>query len=459
MLYSNEFAVKLEDRHQKLRTASQKGAAVNISTWAYLQASEQQLIALMNGPVPPQPDAPGNIEFSWCLYFLNGKIPDVPEYIRVILAGIQDVLRDMGMPSSNISSDDWNKWMTEIEGQGALMGDGTWVSTALYAVVDLSWSLALIDYILVETGEISIVNFNQSGKDITIPARNTLQIALFGDWGTGAYQDGDLSASPSQLVMQQIGNKKPDLSIHLGDVYYSGTQGFFPHTGEEYLNLVQCWKYVAPLGNFTMNSNHEMYDGANGLFNVALNNSVTTMFQDQGGSTFFSVCFGNWIILGLDSAYNASQMYMQGVISDPYQQQLLQNAGKSGKKIFILTHHNPINEIGDTQNSLWNDVVSQLGKNPDYWYWGHVHNGIVYSNKSAGGNVNCRCLGNAAIPIGNASWFENNSQINFFTNKPLSNPGSRNALRVMNGFAIIEFSEDAVSEQWYYQDGSSAWSS
>ncbi|MGH2552835.1 MAG: metallophosphoesterase family protein, partial [Chitinophagaceae bacterium] len=225
---------------------------------------------------------------------------------------------------------------------------------------------------------------------------------------------------------------------------------------EEKNNLLDCWP-TAPLGNFTMNSNHEMYDGANGLFNIALG---SPLFAAQKSTTYFQIAFGNWLIIALDSAYfDTSVMFMDGAITDAWQKNFLNQAGASGKKICILTHHNPLSTNGKKKLALWNQVVNALGKNPDYWYWGHVHNGMVYTPQSAGGGVNCRCLGNAAIPIGDAAWLKNNPAVSFYTNKPLVNTTPQQQLRVLNGFAMLQFSNNAVSEKWYYQDGSQAWSS
>ena len=57
----------------------------------------------------------------------------------------------------------------------------------------------------------------------------------------------------------------------------------------------------------------------------------------------------------------------------------------------------PINTTG-----LWKQAAAVLNGNPAYWYWGHVHNGIVYAPRASPGNTLSRCLGHAALPFGNA---------------------------------------------------------
>lgn len=441
MQIPTEVSAWLEPRYVQIKEAIENGATIDSNLWSYLQDSEDQLIDLMNGH-PPGPNAPGNIEECWVLYFLNNKTP----------TWLKSVLKIIGMPSSTITPGDWTQWDNTLNGQGVLMGDGSLVAYAWYAVVDPGWSIAMINYLLLHLGIKKPHDFGTTPATVTISGQNKLNIALFGDWGTGAYKDGNLAASPSQMIAQQVVFYQPDVAIHLGDVYYAGL------SSEEQNKLVNCWP-SAPKGNFTLNSNHEMYDGANGLFDTALCNSI---FSNQQNTSYFKILFGNWIIIGLDSAYyDTSSMFMSGAIVDPAQISFLQEAGAmAGKKICILTHHNPIDTIGQNKSDLWTQVINALGREPDYWYWGHVHNGMVYTAQSAGGNVNCRCLGNAAIPIGNASWLAGSpSTVSFYTNKPLANPTVQQQLRVMNCFAMLEFSNDTVLENWYYQDGSLAWHS
>jgi hypothetical protein len=128
-----------------------------------------------------------------------------------------------------------------------------------------------------------------------------------GDWGTGTWADENSALCPSQLVSSAIKDLAPDIVIHLGDVYYHGSGD------EEKTNLLDCWTGGSK-GSFTLNSNHEMYDGAYGYFGTTLNNSI---FNIQQGTSYFAITFKNWIIFGLDSAYNdKSRFYLDGTLND-----------------------------------------------------------------------------------------------------------------------------------------------
>jgi len=440
----------LEEKQNQLKEALQQGAVPDSHLWEILQESEDQLIQLMNTPTPPPPDAKGNIEFGWALYYLNTKTDP----------WLRDLLKAIGMPSSKITTQEWDRWWKTWKGEGVLTGDGSLVSTAKYAEMDTGWSLALLSFLYYYFKPSKIHSFVTNPAKIHIDSslQPSLKIALFGDWGTGKYKDGNLHNSPSQLIMQQISKQNPDIMIHLGDVYYAGF-GY-----EEKNNLLNCWQ-PAPLGNFTLNSNHEMYDGANGLYATGLRSPI---FEKQQGTTYFSITYGDWVIIGLDSAYKATSMYMDGVINDAHQ------SGPDGfiatqskdKKTILLTHHNPVDVQGKHQNTLWNDVVSNSldGRFPDVWYWGHIHNGVVYNTDAASGSTLGRCLGHSGIPFGNADWLQgtNNGNINtidYYAHTPLDNPSPNNRLRVKNGFAILEIKDGELTETWYDQDGAHAWTS
>jgi len=121
-----------------------------------------------------------------------------------------------------------------------------------------------------------------------LPARTT--IALAGDWGAG----NDIS----RAVGAQIAALRPDYTIHLGDVYYSGTES------EEQQNLVDVW----PAGNiasYTLNSNHEMYSGGHGYFGIAL---ADRKFQAHSDRSFFALVNDDWLVVGLDSAASVSSV-------------------------------------------------------------------------------------------------------------------------------------------------------
>ena len=225
----------------------------------------------------------------------------------------------------------------------------------------------------------------------TIRIPNAVQIAMAGDWGTGDWRTA-ANPAPSTDVQNHMAFLQPHLTIHLGVVYYAGTGDQEKHL------LVDLWP-KGSLGALTLNSNHEMYSGAKPYFEEALGSSL---FGIQQGRSFFALENDDWVIVGLDSAYysDAEGLYMDGALFQDGGPQLQldflkQQAAKS-KKTIVLTHHNGLTEDGSTTTNLWSQVMSASpdGTAPAYWYWGHVHAGVVYQPRSQGtANVLCRCCG------------------------------------------------------------------
>ena len=98
-------------------------------------------------------------------------------------------------------------------------------------------------------------------------------------------------------------------------------------------------------------------------------------------------------------------------------------------------------------------------RGPIYWYWGHVHAGIVY--KPQAGNVLCRCCGHGGLPWGlpwgQATEFnpQNNTQVEWCDNRPANDPDIPQ--RVFNGFAVLMLDGPNIKEVFYDENGGIAW--
>ncbi len=296
-----------------------------------------------------------------------------------------------------------------------------------------------------------------------------VRIAIIGDWGSGAYQLNGLQnpKGPACAVMEILDRleTKPDYLIHLGDTYYAGTgPNRAPH-GEEAQNLAAMlhnYPALAKAGKcFTLNSNHEMYGGAHGFFDVAL---TDPLFSAQRGCSYFALEFGNWIIAGIDSAYfDPSALYMDGGLggrSNPQYAFLAQIAQKQaqGKKVILMSHHTGISTDGASTNEpLWSDVTVTGKLKPDYWYWGHTHLGMVYNARAASGAVNARCIGHGSMPFAVPPGMENCANVSWYSKTPLSEQAMLAALwysrpRAANGFAMLTLDQDGITEEIYSID-------
>lgn len=433
----------------------------------FLPDCEYQLINFMIAqgvwqgakPVFPPDYSEGTVELGLFLYWLNNPAElDLSQFtikeqlaIWVLILGLDELLPATNMTAANAAY---------FKNNELIYTDGGVLSTKKYATYDQGWFIAFLNLL-----ESVIRNLWYNGgvfpaiNPPTIPltgaATNSVSIAILGDWGTG-----DATA---QAVMAAVTSLKPDYIVHVGDVYYAGTPQvnspngpYYFATGEEFANLHNVWPSSYAGRSFTLNSNHEMYSGANGYFYDGLNsvtNGAGSFFSAQKGSSCFALQYGGWTILGLDTAFMSSciDAFMTGSIGgrSGTQGKWIRSLGLNPAKTIVLTHHNGFAPDCSEGSTLWPEINDALHGDPYAWYWGHVHNGIVYnapisipaSPKLPGFTTNTltRCLGHAALPYGAASidskfvaWCESKVQ-----------PDSK---QLYNGFAVLTLTVDGTNQ-------------
>jgi Calcineurin-like phosphoesterase len=288
----------------------------------------------------------------------------------------------------------------------------------------------------------------------SIPIPDSVTIGIIGDWGTGDWR-GSPNPAPSTDVRKTLALLNPDITIHLGDVYYAGT------SDQELHSFMSIWPRGLK-GSFALNSNHEMYSGSKPYFN-AINNPP---FDQQKGCSYFMLENNNWVIVGLDSAYFSpeGQLRMNGLLfpsGQPNKQNsfLLAasvNAQQNGKKLILLTHHNGLDLPGVKPNELYEQVVNAFppGTAPAYWYWGHEHAAAVYQPFAPTG-VLCRCCGHGALPWGQSSDLAGSPNVVWHENRLANDPDVPE--RVYNGFAVFQLEGPSIQERFYDENGGIAW--
>jgi len=282
-------------------------------------------------------------------------------------------------------------------------------------------------------------------KDLltTIPDRTS--IAMAGDWGTGNASSASIARAMSAM--------NADYTIHLGDVYYSGTES------EETNKFVNLWP-AGERGTFTLNSNHEMYAGGHGYFGVAL---ADPRLAGQRGHSFFALTNSNWLVLGLDSGYAATHFYQQGALHDAevlWMHSLLQGGvglrtDGTKKNLLILTHHQGLESSGSPSNPLWAQITSVIAGYSAWWYWGHLHNVAVFNPVDYPGGATAkdgiiygRLLGNGGVPYssepktGAMVWTEDTSA-----------QDPKIPARALNGFAVIGLDGPNIIETFFDENG------
>lgn len=317
---------------------------------------------------------------------------------------------------------------SKIEFESKIKPDGEILGVGKWELLDPGWVEALEQWLI---HYFEKAPFNIQPPLIQIP--DTVNIVIAGDWGTGDWRKN----SPSSLVREQMVKQEADYTIHLGDVYYAGTKD------QEINNLVETWP-VGKKGCFTLNSNHEMYNGAYSYFQQALPNKFIT----QKGCSYFALENSNWLIIGIDTAYHADRnnLYLVGNLNDG-QMSWLKSLPKN-KKIIMLSHHEACDITGKNKSKVYEQVVESLSQVPDFWYWGHLHNAIIYQEKNS---FHGRCIGHGAIPYGNASMLVGNTDVMWYEDELANDPEIPQ--RVLNGFAAVSLSGEIINETLIAENG------
>jgi hypothetical protein len=207
---------------------------------------------------------------------------------------------------------------------------------------------------------------------------DTATIALAADWGTGLY-----GAPNTAEQMRKTGNF--ELLIHLGDVYYSGTEE------EVQARFLDLWPRDAGRRTIAVNSNHEMYSGGFGYFKLAL----PAIGQD---SSYLAFENAHWLLVVLDTAYvdhdiDNEQLAWLNMI----RKQAVDEEGRP-KKLVLFSHQQLFSRLDNQGPKLYNALRHLLDDRAvTAWYWGHEHQCVIYDQHQRFGLYG-RCLGNGGIP-------------------------------------------------------------
>ncbi len=263
---------------------------------------------------------------------------------------------------------------------------------------DPLWAECLTTYLAFKLEVGSLPYRPNQNPVIDLGART--KIAIVGDWGTGD--------NVATNLLQQVASLEPEVLIHLGDVYYAGTQN------EEQANFLDICHNI--LGNnvlmVSLCGNHDMYSGGNGYY----------WLVDQLGqqASYFCLQNTNWQFLAMDTGHNdnnpltvntnMTSLVMDGAWHEEdwlLDKINLAGANQAGaRKTVLLSHHqlfSPFASVGSVNGQAYaynpnlratfQAIMSQI----TLWFWGHEHTVAIYGpymNLQRG-----RCLGASAVPV------------------------------------------------------------
>jgi len=284
------------------------------------------------------------------------------------------------------------------------------------------------------------------------PLPNSLRVAILGDWGSGLY------GAPACARSIENDPKGYGLLLHLGDVYYSGTES---EVNDRFLKL---WPKTQGAVSRACNSNHEMYTGGYAYFDLSLK-------KFKQPASYFALQNDHWLLVGLDTAYKEWE-FANDQIS--WLRKVVENAGN--RRVILLSHHQLFSWADSTKKNLPGELGELLTNKKIFaWYWGHEHRCMIFDRHSAWG-IYGRCAGHSGFPYFRDKFTEGSIVKRGPQDSVLRKLDSKNAVPGgliiegpnpyipdhindygPNGYMTLEFSDDRLNEIVQMPDGSVAY--
>jgi hypothetical protein len=279
---------------------------------------------------------------------------------------------------------------------------------------DENWARALTSYLgyYGPNGKLKTIPYIRAGQigPKVLPLQAGAKVALIADWGTGTDVAVDL--------LKEVAQQKPDVLIHLGDIYYSGTAAECDVNFRRVVDTV-LGRGANPIPVFTLSGNHDMYSGGAGFYGL-----LTMLNQPpmQQPASFFCLrsTDNHWQFVAMDTGKNDYNPFSVTTVLTSLEADeedwLVARIGEFAGNTILLSHHqlfSALSQIGrpkaDGSLVAYNPYLAvSFRRFADAapgriaaWFWGHEHALNVY--KPYLGLERGRCIGHGAVPVFTAS--------------------------------------------------------
>jgi 3',5'-cyclic AMP phosphodiesterase CpdA len=266
-------------------------------------------------------------------------------------------------------------------------------------------------------------------------------------------------------ILKEIASSKPDVLIHLGDIYYSGTPVECAANFTSFIESV-LRSDNPTLTAYSLAGNHDMYCGGVGYYDLIQHLNPEPLKQ---AASFFCLrsVDEKWQLLAMDTGlHDYSPLDVDDVVTFVEDDELAWHCDRvkefSGRTI-LLSHHqlfSAFSPIGKADAAGRRSAVNprlleafnslNAGGHVAAWFWGHEHTLSIY--EPFAGLQKGRCLGHGAVPVSildkiytPISGLDKTPGV--VANTQLTQQGSVYA----HGYAVLAFATDACSTE-YYQD-------
>lgn len=292
---------------------------------------------------------------------------------------------------------------------------------------------------------------------------NNAKVVMLGDWGT--------SLDDAKQLLKAIWiQENPNAFVHLGDIYYSGTQE------ECNDNFLQVFKEVAKeLGKsmvpvFTIPGNHEYYSFGDGFYWLIdnINKNFSPNPSQQASYFCLRTQDSKWQFLAMDTGQDDNNPIVTAL--DSFAPKLMGDRGSSGElawhmdklknfagNTILMSHHQLFSRNAAIDEKVTpyfsrylHSYFSPFFNKIAAWFWGHEHSFAIYQDGIYG-------LAKGRL-LGSSSYEEATSNNPYVNNYPLAPYAQFNQPNHSNGYydhicAVFDFTRtnpgDPITVSYY----------
>jgi calcineurin-like phosphoesterase family protein len=213
------------------------------------------------------------------------------------------------------------------------------------------------------------------------------RILLLGDWGTHMTDN-------VAMLRQGLRTLRPDVIIHLGDIYYSGTTFECEQNVLKVMNDLVGELGIARPPFFAIPGNHEYYSGGQGFFHMIarLNEGIAGC---QQRASYFCLRSEDdaWQFLAMDTGYNdrdPASPTAPGLRTSEVRWHRDKLDRFPGSTVLLSHHqlfsaHDALSDgatpyLNEALNLTFRPYFDRIGA----WYWGHEHNFVAFKDGQCG---------------------------------------------------------------------------
>jgi 3',5'-cyclic AMP phosphodiesterase CpdA len=214
--------------------------------------------------------------------------------------------------------------------------------------------------------------------------------------------------------MKELRKTDPHYTLHLGDVYYTGTPD---EVRDNFTGPDPCWHYGSR-GTYVLPGNHEMYCNGKGFFVTLLHLLHKQNYPPETIQASSYWCLENkyWRIIGLDTGQHSvstpgiEALWPPDTYIDEKAMKWLKNyvfqdpADRRG--LIIMSHHQISTAFDTAYTRLAEQLTEVMGPaaRDVVWIWGHEHRMAVYDKRAVTPHsvpAWGRCIGHGGMPVEN----------------------------------------------------------